>query len=130
MPYDWIEFLALARFLQTGAGKTYTEQAALRSAVGRAYYAAFNHACVYAETRNAFTRQRDAGDHERLRQHFQIRGNTEIASQLDDLRRWRNACDYDDTRAFRVIKLMVEPALKKAQEIIESLNQPTSASNI
>ncbi len=121
MPYNWIEFLSLARFLQAGAGADYTEQAASRSAVGRAYYAAYNHACVYEEAKGVFTRQGDSGDHERLRQHFRIQGKTDIASELDDLRRWRNTCDYDDTRASRVITAMVAPAITKAQELINKL---------
>jgi hypothetical protein len=121
MPYNWVEFLSLARFLQAGAGAEYTEQAAFRSAVGRAYFAAFNYACVYEEAKGVFTRLGDGGDHERLRQHFQLKGETEIASQLDDLRRWRNACDYDDTRASRVITAMVVPAITKAQELIDQL---------
>ena len=121
MPYNWAQLLDLARFLQGGAGTGYTEQAAFRSAVGRAYYAAYNHAAVYAEDNLTFRRTREASDHSRLRQYFQDRGETEIASELDDLRIMRNTCDYDDAKAFRHISEMVAPAITKAQGVIDRL---------
>lgn len=123
MPYNWTEFLDLARFLQGGAGEGYTEQAALRSAVGRAYYAAFNYACVHAEDNLSFNRTRTGDDHSLLRQHLQTRGKSEIAALLDDLRLWRNTCDYDDTKPIRLITVLVGPAISKAQELIDKLSE-------
>lgn len=121
MPYNWTEFLELARFLQGGAGGVYTEQAAFRSAVGRAYFAAYNHACVHAEGKLSFTRTRKPEDHALLREHLQKRGKTELASLLDELRIMRNTCDYDDTKPIRLITAMVAPAITKAQDVIAQL---------
>jgi uncharacterized protein (UPF0332 family) len=123
MPYNWAEFLDLARFLQGGAGEGYTDQAALRSAVGRAYYAAFNFACVHAEKNLSFSRKRTAEDHLLLRQLLQSRGKGNVASLLDELRLWRNTCDYDDTKPIRLIMGLVKPSIEKAQELIDILRE-------
>jgi hypothetical protein len=49
--FDWVEFLALANDLRGRLGALYSEEAANRTAVSRAYYAAFCHARNYAENR-------------------------------------------------------------------------------
>lgn len=121
MPYNWAELLHLARFLQKGAGGGYSEQAAFRSAVSRAYFAAYNHACVYAENNLGFQRTQESTDHARLRKLFQAKGNPELASLLDDLRVWRNTSDYDDTKPIRLITAMVAPSITKAQDVINRL---------
>jgi len=46
MPFDWQEYLLLARELSQRSG-----EAALRSAISRAYYAAFCTACNYLRQR-------------------------------------------------------------------------------
>lgn len=120
MPYHWEEFLHLARFLQTGAS-TLPQEAAFRSAVSRAYYAAYNHACVYAENNFSFTRTREAEDHVRLRDLFRGKGKSTIADDLDDLRKWRNTCDYDGTKPIRIITNLVTPAINQADRIIRAL---------
>ncbi|MGC8785620.1 MAG: hypothetical protein ACP5RN_14705, partial [Armatimonadota bacterium] len=50
----------------------------------------------YAEQHLGFQRSEKPEDHKRLRKHLQDQGRTELASCLDKLRKWRNACDYDD----------------------------------
>jgi uncharacterized protein (UPF0332 family) len=121
MPYNWPQFLELARLLQSEAGRLLPEEAAFRSAVSRAYYAAYNHACVYAEKNFLFTRTREAEDHTRLRDLYRGKGKTGIASGLDDLRQWRNTCDYDDTKAIRLITNLVTPAINEADRLIREL---------
>lgn len=120
MPYHWEEFLQLARLLQERAS-TVPKEAALRSAVSRAYYAAYNHACVYAENNFSFTRTREAEDHTRLRDVFRGQGKPTIADNLDDLRKWRNTCDYDDTKPIRIITNLVTPAITQADKVIKEL---------
>jgi uncharacterized protein (UPF0332 family) len=122
MPYRWEEFLSLARTLQKEAGTSLPREAAYRSAVSRAYYAAFNYACVYAENHLSFSRTREAEDHRRLRELFIGRGNPTTAALLDDLRKWRNTCDYDDTKPIRLITELVSPAISKADELIKALS--------
>lgn len=120
MAFDWKEYLELARFLQGQSGMTYWQEAASRSAVSRAYYAAYCHARNYARDREGFLPSGGPQDHGRVRGHFQASGRVSIASDLDDLRRWRNDCDYDDVIAGDLNQL-VGSAPQNAQDIIEAL---------
>jgi len=67
MPFDWTEFLALARELGRYSGPSYSPEAARRTSVSRAYYAAFCYARSYAENRFGFRRTRTGRDHSLLR---------------------------------------------------------------
>ena len=120
MAFDWREYLLLARFLQGQIGTKYSEESVNRSAVSRAYYAAYCHARNYAHANEDFKPTRSFRDHELLRQHFQRTGRFDIASELEDLRQWRNACDYEDDIAADLVQ-QVQSALQSAQEIIGKL---------
>jgi len=54
MAFDWREYFKLSQFLQ-GQGVSFTQEAAFRCAVSRAYYAAFCHARNYARDRLGFS---------------------------------------------------------------------------
>jgi RNA-splicing ligase RtcB len=54
MPFDWREYLNLARQLAGLQGSDYSQEAVERSAVSRAYYAAFCWARNYAEKNRGF----------------------------------------------------------------------------
>ncbi len=118
MPFDWKEYLELAKDLagQTNAG--YSLEAKERSAVSRAYYAAFCHARNYAKVKLRFIPTGTAKDHIRLRDHFK-KVKPQIASQLERLREWRNQCDYDD----QVSNLghLVRNALLTAESVVQKL---------
>ena len=89
--FDWAKYLGLAEEL-AGRG----DEAALRSAISRAYYAAFGVTASHLRGRGvvvpvfkthafawrAFTNNRDPL-------------HVEIGLQLDRLRQWREAADYD-----------------------------------
>ena len=111
--------MELARFLTQSAGSAYTQEAAFRSAVSRAYYAAFCHARNYARDRQGFYPTHTPKDHERVRSHFKSKGRPDIARDLEILRRWRNQCDYNDA-VFNVSSFLLA-ALARAQKIIDSL---------
>jgi uncharacterized protein (UPF0332 family) len=96
MPFDWREYLELARELAGLRGSGYSQETADRSAVSRAYYAAFCWARNYAEAKLGFRSQKTADDHKLLREHLKRQGHQELASDLNRLRVWRNNCDYDD----------------------------------
>jgi uncharacterized protein (UPF0332 family) len=117
MPFDWREYLNLARELAGLQGPGYSQEAAGRSAVSRAYYAAFCWAKNYAEKNLGFKPEKKASDHVKLREHLQEKGYNELASNLNNLRAWRNACDYDD----QVSKLhrKVSLSIKVADKIIQ-----------
>ena len=60
-----------------------------------AYYAAFGWARNYAESELGFVPQSGSEDHRRLREHFRQQGLIRVASDLNRLRAWRNACGYE-----------------------------------
>jgi len=119
MPFNWIEYLELAKSLQTQQGKIYSQEAAFRSAVSRAYYAAFCYARNFARDFEGFIPRNNVQDHALVKTHFMNQGRPYIARKLDALRKWRNACDYNDI-VDDLSELLID-ALQKAQEVIEKL---------
>ena len=117
MPFDWREYLELARELSGLRGSSYSQEAAERSAVSRAYYAAFCWARNYAEKSLGFKPKRDPRDHVELRDHLRNQGYPELASDLNKLRGWRNACDYDDQVS--QLHQQVSCSIKVADKIIQ-----------
>lgn len=93
--FDGREYLELAKALAGMQTAGYSQEAAERSAVSRAYYAAFGCARNYAQNALGFTPQAGSEDHRRLREHFRQQGLLRLASDLNRLRAWRNACDYE-----------------------------------
>jgi len=116
--FNWQEFLALARDLCGRSGSLYSAEAANRTVVSRAYYAAFCHARDFAEKTLDFRRTKTAQDHRLLRAHLEGKGSPwdEVAEHLDDLRMWRNQCDYDET--VQNLGAMVPDAIACADGII------------
>jgi len=117
MAFDWREFLGLARELTGRTGPGYSTEAADRTAVSRAYYAAFCWARNYAESRLGFRQTGGAQDHTSLRKHLKRQGKPQVASRLNRLRIWRNDCDYDDQ--VPNISSLVKSALKTADKVIQ-----------
>ena len=120
MAFDWKEFLNLARFLEGDTSCQYEEEAAWRSAVSRAYYAAYCYACHFARDRHGFSLTYTADDHQEVRRHFRRRGMVDIAAKLDRLRQWRNECDYRPDTPDR-LPLIVRSAVSRAQEVLNRL---------
>ena len=118
MPFAWKEYLALARYLQYHVNSSFVQEAALRCAVSRAYYAAFCHSRNYARDHQGFIPKNRADDHSRLRAHFQ-RCDITIAQALHRLREWRNYCDYDDT--VDDLSRLLSEAIAEAQKIFNRL---------
>ncbi|GIW39471.1 MAG: hypothetical protein KatS3mg076_0048 [Candidatus Binatia bacterium] len=117
MSFDWRDFLELARALEAEAGAGAFPEAAKRSAVSRAYYAAFCWARDYAERQLGFRATKRPRDHSDLRKHFSAQGKQKLASDLDRLRGWRNQCDYESHVDH--LELAVEQALSVATAIID-----------
>jgi hypothetical protein len=124
MPFDWREYLNLARFLGGQKNCKYDAEAGLRSAVSRAYYAAFCHARNYAQTNHAFRPTTGGGVHSELIDHYHSRELATIANELDTLRKWRNQCDYDDLINETGFHVLVGSAMRRASRIIEQLKPP------
>lgn len=118
MAFDWREYLQLAGFLHATAG-AYTEEAAWRSAVSRAYYGAFGYARNAARARDGFVPSGGPEDHDRLRDHFRAQREDQVAQQLGRLRHWRNQCDYDEE--VERLGLVVANAIATAQQVVNRL---------
>jgi hypothetical protein len=119
MNFDWKDYLILAHALQQQAATGLNQEAALRSAISRAYYAAFCHARNYARDRHSLQLRYTGDDHFLVKQHFMTRRARGIAAKLDWLRQIRNKCDYEDSVA-DLAKLLVS-ALQEAQMVIAIL---------
>lgn len=119
MPFDWSQYLTLAEEL---ALRT-TEEAAMRSAISRAYYAAFNLARIRAEKNlGSIPRPPNLGSHEALwtvfRRHTDRRCRA-IGVNGDRLRDNRGRADYRD--AIANVQSEMAAALLKARVIVQSL---------
>jgi len=127
MGFDWKEYLTLAQFLQ-GNGDHYSEEAARRAAVSRAYYAAFCLARNYASKNLLFVPEGKGADHGNLISWYNVCENyhpslSGIGEKLRELLIWRNTCDYDDEPdIITSLELLANSAINDAQDIINSLN--------
>lgn len=120
--FDWREFLELAHALGGAPGSTTAialSEATSRSCVSRAYYAAFCHARNYAQRHLGYVVRHAPSDHGLLRRHYAQLGMIDVADALDNLREWRNQCDYDDVVAHLPGK--VSSALGEAASVVQQL---------
>ena len=126
MAFDWHDYLEFARFLQTQTGAPY-EEAALRTAVSRSYYAAFGHAHEYACDYLGFTPRRKpeekSQDHGRLRSHL-AKKRYAVSVKQGQLRDWRNDCDYVQDLTARDLPQLVTASIAAADYIYRSLQKP------
>lgn len=119
MPFAWTEYVELAQFLQGQSGTSFGTEAADRSAVSRAYYAAYCHARNHARDRYGFQPAYDSRDHGAVRSFYQGRQICRVASGLERLRQWRNDCDYEDS--VPGLTDQVKWAIDLAQRVIKCL---------
>ncbi len=119
MSFEWKEYLALAHFLQRHSAPDLNQEAAFRSAVSRAYYAAFCHARNHARDRQGLNPAYTGDDHFLVKKHFSTRRERGVALKLDRLRQWRNQCDYEDSVAN--LATLPASALQEAQLVIAML---------
>ena len=124
MPFDWKQYLDLARELSppttSNAG---TQEARLRSAVSRAYYAVFCHARNYSRDWLKFVPNHTADDHGRLRAFLKDGKRRGIALKLDQLRQWRNDADYSDS-VTSDLATMATYAVSEASKLLDLLPPP------
>src|SRR2546430_464765 len=101
MRFDWSDFLELARELGQPGAMRPREEARLRTAISRAYYAVFCRARNHLLTRYPTVPIPRGPDAQRVVwQRFDGRADTTsrvVATNLERLRDWRNSADYDDT---------------------------------
>ncbi len=124
MSFDWADFLTLADALLRDPNLPGPEEASLRSAISRAYYAAFCSARNFALDKENFVPQGTAKDHKRLGAHFQKardRTHRKIATELSRLRDNRNKADYDDVLVGRPVSL-AQSSVAVARNVLNALN--------
>ena len=94
MPFQWDDYLRLAEELATRQG----DEAAERSAISRAYYAALGRAAdlLRSEGRSISPRTTH-GDIWRAFKNSSDARRVEVGQQLDALRQLRNRADYDSS---------------------------------
>jgi uncharacterized protein (UPF0332 family) len=121
MPFRWTEFFALAQQIAGTSGAGYTDEASNRAAVSRAYYAAFCSLRNYAASQLSFQPQGTPRDHNALRLHLHALGGewATAARYLQELRLWRNQCDYDDE--VPNLNELTRLALNRAEAILQRL---------
>lgn len=119
MAFNWADYLSLAQSLHTQSNLNTSQEAMFRCAVSRAYYAAFGHARNYARDRHGLVLRYNGDDHSLLRRHFQTRRQRGVADKLEDLRQWRNLCDYEDS--INNLPVMLTKALEEAEKVIAIL---------
>jgi len=122
MQFQWSHFIDIAAFLFNHADDTtIPREAAYRSAISRAYYAAFCHAKWYAKEHCSFEPADNEEDHRDLRNYFKNHGKKELARHLTQLRQWRNESDYDDP-AYSATSQKVQSAIHLAKEVVSALD--------
>jgi uncharacterized protein (UPF0332 family) len=125
MNFNWSDFLTLARELVGRKVRPYdSREAKARSAISRAYYAAFIEARNFLRDKEG--KEASATDHPHAFVIDNFRKNTNptrrrIGDKLDELRRYRRYADYQD-RLYDIPK-RVNISLQLADEIIRELER-------
>ncbi|MEW5987996.1 MAG: hypothetical protein AB1791_15295 [Chloroflexota bacterium] len=99
MSFNWSSYADLAYWLLDNAAVTHNVEAACRSAVSRAYYAAYHAAVETAQAKDNFIPAQTSDDHREIIEHFLYSLDPtyqRIGAELQRLRRDRNKADYDD----------------------------------
>jgi uncharacterized protein (UPF0332 family) len=130
MTFQWNSFLLLAEYLNNGVDNItgIDREAAFRTAISRAYYAAFNVAKNYAEKEFHSTGKNGSGSHDKLINLYKEFGAEKkeyrmISTQLDRIKRNRTDADYrlnfkDQARPAYKACLTI----KTSQNIIDLIN--------
>lgn len=128
MSFDWSEYFNLARELADLGEVHVCQEAESRSAISRAYYAAFCTSryhlfCIDGKKRSS----RDYSHYEvpeRFIAHGDTSGDiryTRIGTSLQELRRLRNQADYDDS--FKQLSKNTRWALEITADILSDLRE-------
>jgi len=125
MAFDWKEYLSLARLLKLPQREALPREAALRSAVSRAYYAAHCHTRNRAEAEHGFEPTRTAEDHRRVPEFLEEKGADVAGNKLRQLKHWRERCDYDNDIVD--IEFLAHAAVQQAEDVLDAVeNLPKS----
>ena len=121
--FSWDDFLALAEKLAIEARQERNE-GKRRTAIGRAYYAAFNQARTYAISQRIVSSADEGSVHATLSRRLSEQSNREVANVGNILRtlfKARKHADYD--LAPPCTDLHLDPALRQARDILGRLTK-------
>ena len=99
MSFDWSEYLTLAQELTSASISSPIQEAHLRAAVSRAYYAAFCKARNYLHNKDGYLTPRRTNAHSDVIMKFERSGDMErrkVGTLLRSLRGIRNLVDYEE----------------------------------
>jgi uncharacterized protein (UPF0332 family) len=125
MSFDWSEYYQLSRELAGLATDVATPEAKMRSAISRAYYAAFCKARDYLQQAypddefpqgadiHYYVPRRFGSSTDKLRK--------DIADHLQMLRTYRNRADYDGV--VRDLNSTTQQALRRANSVLQQLSK-------
>jgi uncharacterized protein (UPF0332 family) len=124
MTFNWKDYLTFAENLQAAPNTPGPEEAALRSAVSRAYYSAFRAALEYGK-KNGYTATRTGEDHNKIREYFRNiqtnhAKNLDISTQLNRLHDYRRQADYENTLKTKPENMIVY-AISMAKKVFQNI---------
>jgi uncharacterized protein (UPF0332 family) len=129
MTFDWEDYLRLAEALLRERSRLAPEEACLRSAISRAYYAAFASVRNFARQREGLFLGKSGSVHKSLVEHFKCspdRVRKQVGNDLNRIRGCRASADYDDIfkdpRGPRSLLDAAEASLTWAREILKTLS--------
>jgi uncharacterized protein (UPF0332 family) len=125
MSFNWRDFLTLARELVGRKVQPYnSREAKARSAISRAYYAAFIEARNFLRDKEGKEASSSDHPHAFVINQFINDSNAvrkQIGRDLDELRRYRRYADYQDVLYY--IPDRVKDSLQLSQRIISNLDR-------
>ncbi len=127
MTFSWRDYYTLAGQFKEQAADSPQQEALLRSAISRAYYASFCLARNYLRDSLGRKSTGTLDDHEFVKSQFRNlpgQDNQTIAENLRRLRGYRNQADYDDE--FPGIKNTAFIAMNMAGKVIETLEKSSN----
>jgi uncharacterized protein (UPF0332 family) len=124
MSFEWRNYLTLAEALFHYPTIPGPQEAALRSAISRAYYAAFGSTREFATLHDNFSPRYTGDDHTRLMLHYRFAPDLvrrRISINLKRLREARNLADYENVLP-RDAKIVAQSSVDLARNIINSID--------
>ena len=122
MKFIWLHFLLVAKIFVRQAATSGYQDALLRSAISRAYYAAFISARNFLRDKESVIFSSSADTHQQVANLFRnssIKNRRQIGIMLYNLRILRNKADYSDD--FLGLISAANNAIADAQRVIDTL---------
>src|SRR5688572_6244854 len=115
MAFKWTDFIIFAEQIYKNSSD---DEAALRSAISRAYYGAFGRVRIYCESKYRINKSFSDGIHQKVIQGLKssdVKEEYSLGNALSDLRSSRNVADYDSHAD--VNKTLAEQSIKRSNDI-------------